>query len=65
MFFQVPEYHKQINNPMSLENVRSKLSPDHPHHYTNLAEVIKDIRLIFKNAFAFNPVSSWDNLCPL
>ena len=43
---------------MSLENVRSKLSPDHPQHYNNLAEVIKDIRLIFKNAYAFNSVSS-------
>ena len=55
---EVATYHEQINNPMSLETVRSKLSPENPQHYCNLAEVIKDIRLIFKNAYAFNSSDS-------
>lgn len=42
---------------MSLETVRDKLSPDHSEHYTSLSEVMKDIRLIFKNAYAYNSVS--------
>lgn len=37
--------------------IREKLKPDHPEHYTDLRQVMTDIRLMFKNAFTYNPVS--------
>lgn len=42
---------------MALDIIRNKLKPDNPEHYTDLRQVMADIRLMFKNAFLYNPVS--------
>lgn len=42
---------------MSLDKIRRKLDVNDVSHYDNLQEVVSDIRLIFKNAYIFNPVS--------
>ncbi|XP_046430107.1 E3 ubiquitin-protein ligase TRIM33 [Neodiprion fabricii] len=55
---EIVEYHRIIKKPMALDVIRNKLKPDHPNHYTNLRQVMSDIRLMFKNAFTYNPVES-------
>ncbi|XP_015596878.1 E3 ubiquitin-protein ligase TRIM33 [Cephus cinctus] len=52
------EYHRIIKKPIALDIIRDKLTPDHPNHYTDLRQVMSDIRLMFKNAFTYNPVES-------
>jgi hypothetical protein len=42
---------------MSLDKIRRKLDVNDVSHYDSLQEVISDVRLIFKNAYIFNPVS--------
>lgn len=39
-----------------MDIIRDKLKTDHPNHYTDLRQVMTDIRLMFKNAFIYNPV---------
>lgn len=51
------EYHEKIKKPMSLDKIRRKLDVNDVSHYDSLQEVVGDIRLIFKNAYVFNPVS--------
>ena len=41
---------------MALEIIKEKLKPEHENHYTDLKEVLADIRLMFKNAFTYNQV---------
>ena len=55
------EYHKVIKNPMALDIIRRKLKYDDPERYTDLREVMSDIRLMFKNAYTYNPVSGQSN----
>ncbi|XP_012250621.2 E3 ubiquitin-protein ligase TRIM33 [Athalia rosae] len=55
---EIVEYHRIIKNPIALDVIRNKLKPDHPEHYTDLRQVLADIRLMFKNAFTYNPVES-------
>lgn len=57
MCSQIVEYHRIIKKPMALDVIRNKLKPDHPEHYMDLRQVMSDIRLMFKNAFTYNPVS--------
>ncbi|XP_014247259.1 E3 ubiquitin-protein ligase TRIM33 isoform X2 [Cimex lectularius] len=52
------EYHKAIKNPMSFDQIRNRLEEDGSSRYTNIKQVIRDIRLVFKNAFHFNPIGS-------
>nr|XP_053656443.1 uncharacterized protein LOC128705242 [Cherax quadricarinatus] len=40
---------------MALEIVKRKLVPDSPHHYEGLEDFVRDIRLIFRNCYEFNP----------
>lgn len=42
---------------MSLDKIRRRLDVNDVSHYDSLQEVVSDIRLIFKNAYVFNPVS--------
>lgn len=42
---------------MSLDKIRRKLDVNDVSHYDSLQEVVNDVRLIFKNAYIFNPVS--------
>ena len=46
-----------IEKPMALELIKQKLLPNSTDHYTSLDQFVKDIRLIFKNCYIFNPVS--------
>ncbi|XP_033218838.1 E3 ubiquitin-protein ligase TRIM33 isoform X2 [Belonocnema kinseyi] len=55
---EMVEYHKVIKKPMALDIIRNKLKPDNAEHYTDLRQVMADIRLMFKNAFLYNPVES-------
>ncbi|XP_015174099.1 PREDICTED: E3 ubiquitin-protein ligase TRIM33-like [Polistes dominula] len=55
---EITEYHRIIKKPIALDVIRDKLKPDHPNHYTDLRQVMTDIRLMFKNAFIYNPVES-------
>lgn len=44
---------------MSFEKVRQKLSRESTERYNSMKEVVSDIRLVFKNAYIFNPVSTF------
>ncbi|XP_066591209.1 E3 ubiquitin-protein ligase TRIM33 isoform X3 [Prorops nasuta] len=55
---EIAEYHRIIKKPIALDTIREKLKSDHPNHYTDLRQVMSDIRLMFKNAFTYNPVES-------
>ncbi|XP_076622856.1 E3 ubiquitin-protein ligase TRIM33 [Colletes latitarsis] len=55
---EIVDYHRIIKKPIALDVIRDKLKPDHPNHYTDLRQVMADIRLMFKNAFTYNPVES-------
>jgi hypothetical protein len=59
----VKEYHEKIKKPMSLDKIRRKLDINNISHYDSLQEVVSDIRLIFKNAYIFNPVSFNTSIC--
>lgn len=54
--WQLTEYYEVIKYPMALEIVKKKLANDSPNHYECLEDFVKDIRLIFKNCYEFNPV---------
>lgn len=56
-YHQITDYHRIIKKPIALDIIRDKLKPDHTDHYTDLRQVMADIRLMFKNAFTYNPVS--------
>ncbi|XP_076767123.1 E3 ubiquitin-protein ligase TRIM33 isoform X1 [Xylocopa sonorina] len=55
---EIVDYHRIIKKPIALDVIREKLKPEHPNHYTDLRQVMADIRLMFKNAFTYNPVES-------
>ncbi|XP_078051959.1 E3 ubiquitin-protein ligase TRIM33 [Augochlora pura] len=55
---EIIEYHRIIKKPIALDVIRDKLKQDHPNHYADLRQVMADIRLMFKNAFTYNPVES-------
>ncbi|XP_076646891.1 E3 ubiquitin-protein ligase TRIM33 isoform X1 [Halictus rubicundus] len=55
---EIIDYHRIIKKPIALDIIRDKLKPDHPDHYSDLRQVMADIRLMFKNAFTYNPVES-------
>lgn len=54
--FQNLEYHDKIKCPMSFDMIRQKLASTLPDRYRDIKEVVDDIRLVFKNAYTFNPV---------
>nr|XP_050847136.1 E3 ubiquitin-protein ligase TRIM33-like isoform X1 [Vespula vulgaris]XP_050847137.1 E3 ubiquitin-protein ligase TRIM33-like isoform X1 [Vespula vulgaris] len=55
---EIVDYHRIIKKPIALDVIKDKLKTDHPNHYTDLRQVMTDIRLMFKNAFIYNPVES-------
>ncbi|CAD6224100.1 GSCOCG00005481001-RA-CDS [Cotesia congregata] len=55
---EITEYHQVIKKPIALDVIRDKLKSDNPNHYTELKQVLADVRLMFKNAYTFNPVES-------
>ncbi|XP_037781495.1 E3 ubiquitin-protein ligase TRIM33-like isoform X2 [Penaeus monodon] len=52
---ELTEYYEVIKQPMALEIVKRRLAPDSQDHYEDLEDFVKDIRLIFKNCYEFNP----------
>ncbi|KAB7498744.1 Tripartite motif-containing protein 66 [Armadillidium nasatum] len=52
---ELTEYYEIIKHPMALEIIKKKLKPDSIDHYMSLDDFVKDIRLIFKNCYEFNP----------
>lgn len=51
-------YHAKIPQPMCLDMIRMKLQPRSPQRYTHVAQFVADARLLFRNAFRYNPVSA-------
>ncbi|XP_053616450.1 E3 ubiquitin-protein ligase TRIM33 [Plodia interpunctella] len=51
-------YHSKISRPMCLDMIRMKLQPQAPQRYTNLAQFVADCRLLFSNAYQYNPPDS-------
>ncbi|KAG8303484.1 hypothetical protein J6590_007138 [Homalodisca vitripennis] len=43
---------------MSFDMIRQKLASTTSDRYRNMKEVVDDIRLVFKNAYTFNPKES-------
>uniref|UniRef100_A0A0A9ZDP7 E3 ubiquitin-protein ligase TRIM33 n=4 Tax=Lygus hesperus TaxID=30085 RepID=A0A0A9ZDP7_LYGHE len=52
------EYHKVIHRPMCLDLIRKKLTMSDPSHFCSVRQFINEIRLVFRNAFTFNPIGS-------
>lgn len=42
---------------MCLDMIRMKLQPRSPQRYSHVAQFVADCRLLFRNAYRFNPVS--------
>lgn len=51
-------YHAKISRPMCLDTIRMKLQPRSPHRYAHIAQFVSDCRLMFRNAYQYNPVDS-------
>lgn len=51
-------YHEVITSPIALDTIRQKLDWNRTEHYKSLEELVKDVRLMFKNARLFNAVDS-------
>ncbi|XP_017783188.1 PREDICTED: transcription intermediary factor 1-alpha isoform X2 [Nicrophorus vespilloides] len=51
-------YHEIIKNPIALDTVRHKLDWSSPNRYGSLEQLVKDVRLMFKNAYTFNAIDS-------
>lgn len=49
-------YHEVITSPIALDTIRQKLDWNRTEHYKSLEELVKDVRLMFKNARLFNAV---------
>ncbi|CAH1978376.1 unnamed protein product [Acanthoscelides obtectus] len=52
------EYHSIIKKPIALDTIRQKLNWGSENQYRNLADLVKDVRLMFRNAYTFNPMDS-------
>lgn len=52
---ELTEYYEVIKHPMALEIVKKKLAAGSPDLYECLEDFVRDIRLIFKNCYEFNP----------
>lgn len=42
---------------MALDSIRQKLDWSSPDCYTNLEQLVRDVRLMFQNAYRYNAVS--------
>ncbi|KAJ8721128.1 hypothetical protein PYW08_006593 [Mythimna loreyi] len=51
-------YHAKISQPMCLDMIRLKLQPHNPQRYTHVAQFVADVRLLFRNAYRYNPPDS-------
>ncbi|XP_028168858.1 transcription intermediary factor 1-alpha [Ostrinia furnacalis] len=51
-------YHSKIARPMCLDAIRMQLQPRAPQRYTHVAQFVHDCRLLFRNAYHYNPPDS-------
>ncbi|XP_076256147.1 E3 ubiquitin-protein ligase TRIM33-like isoform X2 [Rhynchophorus ferrugineus] len=52
------EYHQIVKKPMSLDVIRQRLNWAAENHYIHIEDLVKDVRLMFKNAYLFNPIDT-------
>lgn len=52
---ELTEYYEIIARPMALEIIKKKLVAGSEGHYEAVEDFVRDIRLIFKNCYEFNP----------
>ncbi|KAL1115373.1 hypothetical protein AAG570_007403 [Ranatra chinensis] len=54
------EYFKKVHNPMSLDEVRARLSRNAPDNvkYASVREFIRDVRQVFRNAFNYFDINT-------
>ncbi|CAH2088416.1 unnamed protein product [Euphydryas editha] len=48
-------YHQKIQQPMCLDMIRLKLQPIAEGRYTHISQFVADVRLLFRNAYRYNP----------
>ncbi|XP_055378936.1 E3 ubiquitin-protein ligase TRIM33 [Condylostylus longicornis] len=46
-------YYEIVCNPISLDEIRSRLDPHKPNHYKDIGSFVRDVRLLFKNVHLF------------
>ncbi|CAG5057795.1 unnamed protein product [Parnassius apollo] len=51
-------YHSKITRPMCLDMIRMKLQPRSEARYSHVAHFVADCRLLFRNAYHYNPPDS-------
>ncbi|XP_045453569.1 transcription intermediary factor 1-alpha [Melitaea cinxia] len=51
-------YHQKIQQPMCLDMIRLKLQPGAEGRYTHISQFVADVRLLFRNAYRYNPPES-------
>ncbi|XP_050355270.1 E3 ubiquitin-protein ligase TRIM33 isoform X1 [Nymphalis io] len=54
-------YHSKIQRPMCLDMIRLKLQPSSEGRYTHISQFVADVRLLFRNAYRYNPPDSQIN----
>ncbi|KAJ8937289.1 hypothetical protein NQ318_020339, partial [Aromia moschata] len=52
------DYHSIIKQPIALDTIRQKLNWSAENHYRKMEDLVRDVRLMFKNAYTYNPVDS-------
>ncbi|KOB72470.1 Transcription intermediary factor 1-alpha [Operophtera brumata] len=52
-------YHSKITRPMCLDMIRLKLQPRASVRYSHPAQFVADCRLLFRNAYRYNPVRTY------
>ncbi|XP_044748323.1 transcription intermediary factor 1-alpha-like isoform X2 [Coccinella septempunctata] len=52
------DYHAIIKTPMALDNIRQKLKWDSEERYRSLEDLVRDVRLMFRNAYNYNSADS-------
>jgi len=56
----IPAYHEVIKRPMDLSTIANKIALD---QYADVSGVDKDIKLMVKNCFTFNPPGTPVHVC--
>lgn len=55
--FQEPEYYKKIVNPISLNDIKTRLEAK-TQSYIFINDILKDMMMVFSNAMMYYAVSS-------
>lgn len=57
LFSQNLDYYSKIKQPIALSTIKQKLEDGHPGAYNSVSAFIKDVKLMFSNAYLYNDVS--------